>query len=278
MRKGKSMVQYDLNRGKKDMIQPKLQSSIRQMADRIYSILSDTEPSIYLYGSVTFDDFQLGWSDIDILILTQTPIEQHQAERLVTLRQEMQKEQPDNRYFSAFEGGMLTLSAFADHKQDRVVYWGTSGQRITDTYIFDSFCMVELLESGILLAGREIRERLQKPAYQELHADVQKHYDTIRKYAQQTDRSLYSFGWLLDIARGIYTLRTGKVIAKTSAGEWALKEKLCPAPEIMEMALEVRRNPWKFKSDEKLSAYAETLGTDVQAFADVLQAELTLVH
>ncbi len=35
----------------------------------------------------------------------------------------------------------------------RMVYWGTSGQRITDSYKMDSFSMTELLDSGILLYG-----------------------------------------------------------------------------------------------------------------------------
>ena len=33
---------------------------------------------------------------------------------------------------------MLTLDAFLSKKTDRVVYWGTSGERITDRYAFDS--------------------------------------------------------------------------------------------------------------------------------------------
>lgn len=44
----------------------------------------------------------------------------------------------DNPYYRSFEGGMLTLDAFLSKKTDRVVYWGTSGERITDRYAFDS--------------------------------------------------------------------------------------------------------------------------------------------
>ena len=40
----------------------------------------------------------------------------------------------DNPYYRSFEGGMLTLDAFLSKKTDRVVYWGTSGDR----YAFDS--------------------------------------------------------------------------------------------------------------------------------------------
>ncbi len=67
---------------------------------------------------------------------------------------------------------MLTLDAFISKIPDRVVYWGTSGERITDTYIFDSFSMVELIESGTLLYGRNVRSQLKMPGFNDLYADV----------------------------------------------------------------------------------------------------------
>ena len=48
-----------------------LMYSIRNMTDEIVNILSANNPSVYLYGSVALDDFQFGWSDIDILVLTE---------------------------------------------------------------------------------------------------------------------------------------------------------------------------------------------------------------
>lgn len=251
-----------------------LSEYIKLMTDRITEILSDCEPSVYLYGSVTMDDFKYGWSDIDILVLTQKTITEKQAEELVRLRQKMAEECPDNLYFCLFEGGMLSVSGFMNKTPDRVVYWGTSGQRITDSYTFDSFSMAELLENGILLFGNDIRCGLEYPAYESLRFDVERHYNAIRRYAQTTDRSLYSFGWLLDIARCIYTLRTGKIIAKTKAGEWALKNGICPVSSELEKALSVRKNPTEYLKDVATFDYAETLGPAIQKFADVLEKEL----
>ncbi len=248
--------------------------AIKKMVSRISTILSSCRPSIYLYGSVVLDDFKIGWSDIDILVLTQERISMEQAQELLELRQKLLQEESDNHYYRSFEGGMLSVGAFVNREPDRVVYWGTSGQRITDFYDFDSFCMVGLLENGVLLYGEELRSSFKRPDYNNLHSDVQKHYEAIRKYAQRTDRSFYSFGWLLDIARGIYTLHTGNVISKTAAGQWALCENLCPVPKSLEAALKVRRSPLKYKDDLQMLDYAEMLGPDVQRFTDVLEEEL----
>lgn len=250
------------------------QLAVNKMVSEISDILMDCKASIYLYGSCVLNDFQLGWSDIDILVLTEKEITEEQAQKLVGLRQTMLQKEPDNPYYRSFEGGMLTLAAFLNGKTDRVVYWGTSGERITDSYIFDSFSMAELIERGVLLLGRDVRTQLQSPAFAKLCADVKHHYETIRKYAQETGRSFYSFGWMLDIARCIYTLRTGKIIAKTQAAEWALENNLCPDSDVLKIALKVRRKPLDYKEDKQIFDYAQTLAEPIQRFADVLEQEL----
>ena len=250
------------------------QIAINKMAREVKSILQGNEPSIYLYGSSVLNDFRLGWSDIDILVLTDKQITEEQAQKLVGLRQAMLEKEPDNPYYRSFEGGMLTLDAFLTGKADRVVYWGTSDEKIADHYVLDSFCMTELIESSILLYGNDIRNQLKAPEFSELYADVKHHYETIRKFAQKTGRSIYSFGWMLDIARCIYTLHTGKIIAKTDAGRWALENNLCPDPDALRIALEVRRSPLEHKEDKQTFDYAETLAEPIQHFADVLEKEL----
>jgi predicted nucleotidyltransferase len=255
------------------VIEESLQSTIHNMTNAITAILTDLTPTIYLYGSVTFGDFRLGWSDIDILVLTNGEITQEQADKLVGLRQTLLEREPDNAYYHSFEGGMLDLTAFLNGGKTRTVYWGTSGGRIMDNHTLDSFSVVELLESGILLHGADVRDHMTPPTCGELRSDVMRHYETIRKYAQTTNRTIKSYGWILDIARGIYTLRTGKVIAKTTAGEWALENNLCPNPEAMQTALVVRKNPLVYKDDAEILEKSALLGEDIQEFADVLELE-----
>lgn len=248
--------------------------SIQTLTQRISTILSDSSQSIYLYGSIPLGDFRLGWSDIDILVLTDKQITEEQAKKLVGLRQAMLEKEPGNPYYRSFEGGMLTLDAFLTGKADRVVYWGTSDEKIADHYVLDNFCMTELIESSVLLYGNDIRNQLKAPEFSELYADVKHHYKTIRKFAQKTGRSIYSFGWILDIARCIYTLRTGKIVAKTDAGQWALENGLCPIPDVLKAALKVGKAPLMFYKNELTLDYAQTLGEPIQKFADVLEKEL----
>ncbi|WDV48010.1 nucleotidyltransferase domain-containing protein [Clostridiaceae bacterium M8S5] len=251
-----------------------IQHSIKIMKDTIVDILDSNEISIYIVGSVTSGDFKLGWSDIDILCLTKSPITDKQANKLVYLRQKLLKDNPNNKYFRLFEGGFMSFDTFKNKTRDTVVYWGTRGQRITETYHFDSFGMYELITRGLLLYGNDLRGELTMPTYSQLRNDVINHYETIRKYAIKTNRSIYSAGWMLDIARGIFTLKTGEVITKTKAGEWALEKQLCPTPETLIKAIKLRKNPMKYINSNEFLEWTESLGPDIQKFADIMQNEI----
>lgn len=251
-----------------------MKQSIEIMRNHIVKILSHNRPSIYLYGSVVLEDFKLGWSDIDILCLTEKTITDEQANQLVNLRQELLDEYKNNLYFRSFEGGFVTFNAFINDIPDTVVYWGTSGQRITSKHYFDPFSMIELIENGYLLYGDDVRNKFSYPTNDDIKKAVISHYDTVRKYAVTTNRSLYSVGWLFDIARCIFTLKTGKIIAKTKAGEWALDNNLVPDVEIMEKAISIRKEPNKYKNDVEIMEWTETLGKYIQKFADVLEKEI----
>ena len=100
------------------------------------------------------------------------------------------------------------------------------------------------------------------------------HLKAVRRYAAVTGCSLYSFGWMLDVARGLYTIRTGRVASKTDAGRWALQNALCPDPELLETALCVREAPLRLRDDPQTLDLAESLGDAVQRFADVLEEAL----
>lgn len=238
-----------------------LNEAINIMTNEIVLVLADNRPTIYLFGSVVLDDFKLGWSDIDILVLTEREISHKQADLLVGLRQNLLERYPGNPYFRLFEGGMLSAEAFLNRKNERTVYWGTSGQRITDSYKMDSFGMAELMDSGVLLYGDDIRERMIYPAYAQMRDDISDHVQYARKYG-------VIVGWLLDIARGIYTLRTGKIIAKTAAGEWALENGLCPDADAMQEAVLDRK--------EAHTRTGRSIDNAViQRFADVIDEEFT---
>ena len=254
------------------MLEPRLRLAINTMAVSIYNILESVQPSIYLYGSVTAEDFRPGWSDIDLLVLTQEPITETQADLLLTLRQQLAQRDPDTPYYRAFEGGMLDLGSFLTNESTRVVYWGTTGERIKERHDFSAFDRASLLQNGQLLLGKDVRRHFEMPEYPEIATAVISHAVSIRQHGKGA-RSLYAYGWLLDIARCMYTLVNGRLTTKTNAAQWALDEHLCPCPAELSMALTVRRQPELIR-DESVLAYAEGLTEAIQSFLNLLEKAL----
>ncbi|MCR5086557.1 MAG: nucleotidyltransferase domain-containing protein [Lachnospiraceae bacterium] len=250
-----------------------LEQAVSAMTDEIVAILRGNVYGIWLYGSVVMDDFRLGWSDIDFVALTDSEISVDQADRLVMLRQKMQEREPATPYFRSFEGIIANRQEYCDRAFQRLVYWGTSGQRVTDSYTMDAFARYELAVCSRSVCG-EVSWPFPEPAKEELVQGVLAHYETIRKYAVQTDGRLYSCGWLLDIARCIYTLRYGKVISKTAAGLWALDNHIFPEEAALGKTIMIRKNPSVYREDPDTQKWLSGLGPTVQKYADVLEKEL----
>ena len=249
--------------------------SVRQMTEEIAKILGEEQlHSIWLYGSVVLEDFKLGWSDIDFMAFSNGPVTQEQAERLLMLRQALSAREPKNPYYRCFEGIIVSLEEYLSGRYNQLVYWGTSGQRITDRYEPDVFSRFSLCRYGRCAWGSDDRSVFPCPSQAELVAAAREHYEAIRRCAVQTDESLYSCGWLLDIARCLYTLRYHDVIAKTRAGRWALAEHLFADEEPLRKALQVRQDPLEYRDRAEVKAWLASLGPAVQRYANVLEKEL----
>lgn len=248
--------------------------SVNRTAAEIAARLDCELDSFWLYGSAVMDDFRLGWSDIDFIAFSNGEITEEAAQRLLMLRQELKEKQPENPYYRLFEGIIVNIEEYKSGEYKRLVYWGTSGQRITDKCEIDPFARYELAKHGKCVFGSADMCLFPLPERSELASAVRRHYESIREYAQVTDERLYSCGWLLDISRCIYTLKTGEVIAKTHAGEWALESGIFADGAPLEKTLEIRRNPLNYKNDERVKAWLASLGGTVQRYADALEREL----
>lgn len=251
--------------------------SITKMTNEISAIMDGKIHNAWLYGSVVLDDFRLGWSDIDFIVLTSEKITERQAQSLVTLRQTLLKKEPENPYYRSFEGIIANLDEYRSNHFSRLIYWGTTGQRITSTYELDAFSRYELAKYSKSVFGKDDWSLFSMPDRQTMISAVRTHYETIRKYATQTDEQLYSCGWLLDIARCIYTLRYHDVISKTQAGIWALNAHIFPDETPLRKAIEIRQHPLLFRDREDVKRWLEKLGPVIQRYADVLEHALNIV-
>ncbi len=250
------------------MLEPRVRLAINTMAVSIERILHGNRPSIYLYGSVTAEDFRPGWSDIDLLVLTETPIAPGQAEELLHLRQTLCARDPDTPHYRLFEGGMLDLGAFLTGEVTRAVYWGTTGERIREHHDFSPLDRASLLQTGQLLLGREVRRHIDMPSPEELDTAAWQALEGVRAHGCGM-RNIYAYGWLLDTARAMHQLVLHRPATKTEAGQWALDTFRLPCAAELSMALMVRRQPELIR-DPAVLDYAEGLTPAIQRFAELV--------
>lgn len=169
------------------------------------------------------NDFKPGWSDIDLLCLTAETITDEQARKLVNLGQTLSFYEKQPLYFHYFEGAIVAWPAFKSRSCTKVVYRGAGKQRIDHSYFVRSLFRIFPDTKRYITVWRRYPGRAVPAVLYRARQAVIHHYDTIRNYALNTSGSVYACGWLLDIARGIYTLRTGSVIAKKpkrAYGRW----------------------------------------------------------
>ncbi len=243
------------------------------MANEIDGALGGGLDSFWLCGSIVLGDYRPGWSDIDMLALADNPLSAAQAERLLMLRQTL-SEQFGDPLFRCFEGVIIGRDEYLGGSMTRLVYWGTSGQRIAHMMNGDVFARFVLAKHGKAVYGPDDRSIFLLPSRSELVSGVREHCTALRCAAAETGESLYSCGWLLDIARGIYTLRFNDVVSKTKAGEWALREHIFPDEEALKRALMIRRAPLRYRDDAETRLWLGGLEPTVQRYADVLEREL----
>ena len=238
--------------------------SLGKFVDAVTEILP--ECTVYLTGSAAMNDYREGWSDLDLLILSGTALTQDAADVLLNLRQTLSESEPGNSYYRRIEGGVVFAEVFLNCGSGRTVYWGTSDQRITAGYTADVFSLAAM-DQWRLLHGEDLRNRMKKPSSEMLCNAVKKHAQTIREHGCTTKNPMYRCGWMLDTARCLYTLKTGRVTAKTNAGEIALRLGWCPDPAALHDALAVRYNPEIEKYDVSDSA--------ILGFLEVLEEVLS---
>ena len=98
-----------------------LNEAIQIMTNEIVTVLADNKPTIYLFGSVALDDFQLGWVILTSLFLLIANHGNNRRKHWWGLRRAL-LERIDSSYFLLFEGGMLSADAFLqDNKKERSI-------------------------------------------------------------------------------------------------------------------------------------------------------------
>ncbi|QAA33042.1 nucleotidyltransferase domain-containing protein [Clostridium manihotivorum] len=247
--------------------------ALEEFVDKANTILNNTVVSAYCFGSAIYDDFHIGYSDLDFFIIVDKTITEDDFKKFSILRSEFKK--LNHPYLSVLEGEVISLKAIQNDMESNVIYWGTSKDRLNKRYGLAGFSLKGLIHKGYLIFGKDLRNELPYPSDEEMLSQVNNMIDTIRKYAKTTDEDIHSMDWLFLISQSIYWLKSYNVTGKTNSAKWILDSCDYSWKSYLNKAVEIRLEPALAKLQEN-KRWLKGLGDVIQVACDTLVLERNL--
>lgn len=244
--------------------------SLEEFVDKANGILNNNILSAYCFGSSIYEDFHIGYSDLDFFIVTEDTITEDIFKEFSLLRTEFKNSK--HPYFSVLEGEIISKAAIKNDIESNVIYWGTSKDRLNHKYGLSGFSLRGLIDKGYLIYGKEIRKELPYPSNEEMLSQVNSMIETIKKYARITNEDIHSVDWLFLISQSIYWLKTLNTDGKTNTAKWIIKNCNYSWIDALQKAVEIRQTPILAGSDEN-KEWLKGLGSNIQAACDTLTME-----
>jgi GrpB-like predicted nucleotidyltransferase (UPF0157 family) len=243
---------------------------LEEFVAKINALLDNSVLSVYCYGSATYDDFHIGYSDLDFFAIIDKAITEEDFQRLSSLRRELRSMK--HPILSVLEGEIISKTAIKNDIKSNVIYWGTSKDKLTRKYSLSGFSLRGLLDKGFLVFGTDMKNQFPYPDDEEMVSQVNHMINTVQHYAQMTSENIHSMDWLFLISQSIHWLRTSNVTGKSLAALWAIDNYTDKWTAALKKALEIRQAP-VLAETEANKIWLSNLGYDIQCACNTLIAE-----
>ena len=220
---------------------------------KLHSTLNNNLIGVYLYGSLTWGDFNEHISDIDILVATEKFIHQDEFQHLHKMHESLIKQYKNwhDRIEIAYVA-KETLKTFRDRKSNIAVISPGEAFNIkqagTDWLI--NYYLIQ--ENSITLFGPEPTSMITPISQSEFISNVKEQALEWRHWVEHTKGSIgYQFYAVLTICRAMYAIQHGVQGSKIVAGNWA-KNKYPKWAQLIDQSLAWRTQPDNSKNNDNL--------------------------
>jgi len=244
--------------------------SLKEFVNKSNIILDNSIVSAYCFGSVLYEDFHSGYSDLDFFIIVDKIISEDDFTKFSSWRNELKNSK--HPYFSVLEGEIIFKDAIKNDIESNVIYWGTTRDRLNRKYGLSGFSLRGLINKGYLIYGEDLRKELPYPSDEEMLFQVNSMIETIIKYAQVTNEDIHSIDWLFLISQSIYYLKTLEIDGKTNSAKWIVNNCNYSWIDTLQRAIEIRQSPILAKLDGNRE-WIKNLGPTIQCACDTLCVE-----
>jgi Domain of unknown function (DUF4111)/Nucleotidyltransferase domain len=231
---------------------PDINEVLLFISEGIQNIVGNSLIGLYLFGSLTYGDFNRDSSDIDLVAITDKLLNQHELHEIKLLHKHIEQKYP--KWSQRLECSYTPIALFKyilPPEQPRPYYGGGifyDEAPYGNEWIINNYL---LYQYGITLIGKDFK-KLVKPININ---EVQK--ACIRDLFQEWEPKINDFEWLdnshyqsylvLNLCRIMYTIYTGATGTKNESAEW-VKNRWVEWKHLIETALD-----WKYGNEIKMS-------------------------
>ncbi|MCC6455577.1 MAG: DUF4111 domain-containing protein [Caldilineaceae bacterium] len=210
-------------------MQPTAYAEVNRILDsllsRLQQILGEKFTGLYLYGSLIMGDFDLAISDIDLLAVTSSALDDTELGDLHAMHQELAAENP--KWDGRIEVAYLSLEALRTYRSHASTIAAISPGEPFHTKEAGKDWLVNwyiVREKGVTLFGPSPKTILD-PIAKEEFVDIVR--ENAKAWAQRLDefqtRGSQAYA-ILTLCRALYTSTHGEQLSKKQAALWAAQE------------------------------------------------------
>jgi len=245
---------------------PSVNEILLNVSNRINHILRENLIGLYLFGSLSYGDFNLNNSDIDLVAIVSTPLSLHELEQIRQLHQKIGEEYPvwRDRLECSYTPVELLINIMPP-KNPRPYYGGGifyDEATYGNEWIINNYL---LYEHGISLIGPDCKKLISPIDI----IEVQK--ACIRDLFQEWEPKIIDFDWLdnshyqsylvMNLCRILYTVMCGSVGTKKLSAAWVINKFELPWSNLIAIAASWKYGDEMFSRNEVIDFIKFTIDT-----------------
>lgn len=220
-----------------------VRSLVADLASEVRSALGSDLVGLYVYGSLVTGDFDERVSDVDLLAVTRTSLNDEKFGLLDAMHHQVAARYPDwNDRIEIAYFGADALEAFrADRGKRAPIAVISPGEpfHVKDAGTDWLLNWYVVRNNGLRLLGPPTPELFGQITTAELHAAVRTQMEEWREWVYSASHPGFQAYAILTACRGLYTHEHGEIVSKVRSAHWA-KGRLPQWADAIDHALELR--------------------------------------
>ena len=217
-----------------------LKAFIDTIKTQLLELLDNNLFGIYIYGSISYGNFEEHRSDVDIIVVTKHQLNKKELRKLRRWYNSNTVKQ--GRWTKRLEMDYAVLSKLVSDKK-----YGIKTARFADGRLYDResseagnpITWINIRDCGISLFGPKPKEFVPKISNKKLFSALKSEFEAVKNYADEGPSNLWGQVYnLITLCRIVYTFRKKKLISKKEAGKWGLKHLPKKFYSLIRLALE----------------------------------------